>query len=208
MTVYLFLLILFSGCHQEKLTTVSLAMQPDEAKNLSKAAFLDFGGALKGELTAAMKDGGPTAAVEVCHRRAPQIAESVSEMWRFSVGRSSHKLRNPENAPLESVKKYLAEYSEKKAADAPVEVADVGQEWIVISPIEAQPLCLTCHGDPKTFDPNLKQALAERYPEDQATGFEAGDLRGVFWAKIPKDYQPVSGVVPISDSSPRKIKTH
>ena len=39
-------------------------------------------------------------------------------------------------------------------------------------------MCLTCHGS--DIDANIAEALAERYPADEATGFATGDLRGVF----------------------------
>ncbi|MGM0774574.1 MAG: c-type heme family protein, partial [Pseudomonadota bacterium] len=37
---------------------------------------------------------------------------------------------------------------------------------------------LGCHG--KSIDPEVKAKLDELYPEDQATGFSEGDLRGAF----------------------------
>jgi hypothetical protein len=43
-------------------------------------------------------------------------------------------------------------------------------------------LCLTCHGS--NLDADIAASIAERYPEDRATGFEAGDLRGVFWVEF------------------------
>jgi hypothetical protein len=81
----------------------------------------------------------------------------------------------------------------------------------VIAPIPTLPLCLTCHGDPKSFSPELKEALGKHYPADQATGFKDGDLRGVFWARVPRAPSaeaPVSGSAPITGASSRKIKTH
>jgi hypothetical protein len=36
------------------------------------------------------------------------------------------------------------------------------------------------HGDPDTFAPEVSQALQKLYPDDAATGFEIGDLRGAF----------------------------
>ena len=33
--------------------------------------------------------------------------------------------------------------------------------------------------------PDVAAHIAQAYPEDQATGFEVGDLRGVFWV-LPK----------------------
>ena len=51
-----------------------------------------------------------------------------------------------------------------------------------VEPIVAQPLCLTCHG--KAISEATRAALAERYPDDKATGFEKGDLRGLFWVEF------------------------
>ena len=52
-----------------------------EVKDLAaegKALIQKFGGTLKGELQAAMKDGGPVAAIEVCNVRAPEIGAQVA----------------------------------------------------------------------------------------------------------------------------------
>jgi len=38
--------------------------------------------------------------------------------------------------------------------------------------------CSTCHGT--DIDPALEGAIVEAYPQDIATGFEPGDLRGAF----------------------------
>ena len=53
-----------------------------------------------------------------------------------------------------------------------------------VEPIFMQPLCVTCHG--AELAPDLQARLEELYPEDQATGYSAGDLRGVFWAELPR----------------------
>ncbi len=44
--------------------------------------------------------------------------------------------------------------------------------------IPTKGLCLTCHG--KTLAEPVKATLAELYPEDKATGFKVGDIRGAF----------------------------
>jgi hypothetical protein len=46
-------------------------------------------------------------------------------------------------------------------------------------------LCLVCHGE--TLAPEIAAQIAAQYPEDQATGFADGDLRGVFWVEFPSD---------------------
>ena len=50
-------------------------------------------------------------------------------------------------------------------------------------PLVIQPVCLTCHG--AEVGPEIKAAIAERYPQDQATGYKLGELRGVIWAELP-----------------------
>jgi len=44
--------------------------------------------------------------------------------------------------------------------------------------IPTQAMCLACHGE--SLSQELQAVLHERYPEDQATGFKEGDIRGAF----------------------------
>jgi hypothetical protein len=39
-------------------------------------------------------------------------------------------------------------------------------------------VCLLCHG--AQLAPGVSQVLTELYPEDKATGFSMGDIRGAF----------------------------
>jgi len=48
-------------------------------------------------------------------------------------------------------------------------------------PTAAEP-CLMCHGS--GLDPALKAEIERLYPDDQATGFKAGELRGAFTVTI------------------------
>ena len=52
-----------------------------------------------------------------------------------------------------------------------------------VEPIRTKGLCLQCHGN--AIDSTVQVRLNELYPDDQATGFEEGDLRGMFWVKLP-----------------------
>jgi hypothetical protein len=54
-----------------------------------------------------------------------------------------------------------------------------------VEPIFVQPLCLTCHGT--ELAPELEAAIEQHYPSDEATGYVAGDLRGMFWAELPRE---------------------
>ncbi|MDJ0926116.1 MAG: DUF3365 domain-containing protein [Gammaproteobacteria bacterium] len=138
----------------------------------------------KRDLQAALQAGladGIAGAIDVCRVQAPAIAAShAAESIR--VGRTSHRLRNPANAPADWMKPVLADYLEGGGRDprlVPLADGTVGY----VEPIVTQPLCLTCHG--ASLAPEVAKELAELYPDDQATGFRAGDLRGIFWARFP-----------------------
>lgn len=204
---------LLCGCQPTVQPSSAFTPRPisaSEAQEQATQAFARLGGTLKAELGTALADGGPGAAVEVCRERAPRLAEQISQEVGFPVGRSSHRWRQPNNAPQPELADYLAAHSAQPGAQAPVAVVEAPEQYTVIAPIVTQPLCLTCHGDAKTFPPALREALAKNYPDDRATGFAAGDLRGVFWAKVPS--RSLEGVIPASapgaDPASRRIETH
>jgi hypothetical protein len=51
-------------------------------------------------------------------------------------------------------------------------------------PIKLQAQCLMCHGPEEQIVPEIKAQLAKLYPDDRATGFEEGELRGWFWIDL------------------------
>jgi len=140
----------------------------------------------KKELKSALLEGleqGPVEAISVCQVRAPEIAESRRREG-IRVGRSSHRLRNPANSSPEWVQTAIQMYLDDDRNRAAYVVPLSDDRWGYAEPIIAQPLCLTCHG--QDLSPAVAERIDELYPEDQAVGFEAGDLRGVFWLEFPK----------------------
>lgn len=150
-----------------------------------------FGKTLKGELQAAMKEGGPMAAVSVCHQRAPEIAAQLSEETGFTLRRTSLKPRA--TPPTDWERAVLKEFESRHAkGESPKTI-----EWHEVATVEGekrlrymkaigtQEVCLTCHGT--NVDPALKAKIDRLYPEDQATGFEKGDIRGAFSITAPLD---------------------
>ena len=150
------------------------------------AAFDELQKRLGERLRAELGSGGPAAAVGVCATEAPAIAAELAQRQGFVFGRTSHRVRNPANAPRPWVAPWLARFAGGPAASAEPAAYDLGDRLGVIRPIGMQPLCLVCHGDPASLDPALKAELARRYPADVATGFKEGELRGAFWAEVPK----------------------
>ena len=136
---------------------------------------------LKQALVAGMQKG-PLDAISVCKDQAPAIAESLSPEG-IQMGRTSHRLRNPDNLAPEWVDTVLQTYLGEEPGRAPRLVTLPNDRLGYVEPIATQPLCLVCHG--KSLAPDVAAHIAEAYPEDQATGFAAGDLRGVFWVEYP-----------------------
>jgi hypothetical protein len=44
--------------------------------------------------------------------------------------------------------------------------------------IRIQEFCLACHGPADSISAAVKQVIAARYPEDRATDYRLGELRG------------------------------
>jgi len=160
----------------------------------SRQLAMQLGGQLKAELSKAIAEGGPVAAINVCYLRAPEIAAQLSQASGARVGRTALRVRNPSNAPDELERSVLEQFSADLGSgpvDRPLEAVfeirrgdAVERRYMRAIPTDA--LCLTCHG--KVLAPELAAAIARDYPKDQATGFEQGQLRGAFsvvWPATP-----------------------
>ena len=140
-----------------------------------------FSGQLKSELSAAIKAGGLVNGIKVCQQRAPVIAASLStDGWQ--VARKSNKNRNPNNAPdnweQQQLQHYLAMIADNQPLARQHTSAISKNTFRYSSPIVTAPLCLSCHGE--NIAPEVKQALTHYYPNDLATGYQLGELRGIF----------------------------
>ncbi len=127
---------------------------------------------------------GPVQAISACQLQAPEIAEALS-LDGMSLGRTSHRLRNPANASPEWVRPVLEDYVASSSDRASRIVVLPNKRLGYVEPILLQPVCLTCHGD--VLAPDIESRINELYPEDRAVGFRVGDLRGVFWIEFPAE---------------------
>lgn len=147
--------------------------------------------ALASRLKASMRVGGPLAAIDTCHVEAPGITETTGEAEGLVVARTALRVRNPANTPDEWEQTQLERFSTALAEGAApgslsaLERVDTGggdHVWRYMQPILTGGLCLQCHGD--VLAPEVAAAIAERYPNDQATGFALSSLRGAFTVTI------------------------
>lgn len=142
--------------------------------------------ALLRELTDALARGGPTLAVNSCHVDVIKVTQRVGRQEGVAVGRTSHRLRNPTNAPRPWAAPLVAAYAGRQARDVDGFAVDLGDKVGLLRPIAHRPLCATCHGPADQIAPAVRATLADRYPADRATGFEEGEIRGWFWVEVPK----------------------
>lgn len=183
------MLLLAAGCGQDEETADAVDPLQEREDMLTAAAHKivgDFSRELKSELLAAVNSGGPAHAITVCSELAPAIANQFSHENQMLVRRVSDRNRNPNNIP-DSLQAVLLERF--RQSDSLEEVIvwkdyDTLEVFAYHKPIWTGQLCLNCHGPHEKLDEEVQQALAEKYPNDQATGFQDGDLRGMFVVEI------------------------
>ena len=84
----------------------------------ARAAAKELASSLGEQLTAALEAGDPASAISVCQYAAPAVAAGVSEHTGVRIGRTSLRVRNPENAPDEWERARLREFEDAQAGGA------------------------------------------------------------------------------------------
>lgn len=164
-----------------------------EIRTLGERAINRIGVTLINEVSVAVAKSGAEKAIDVCHLKAlPLTGEIIAGMPRITaVKRTSLRLRNPANAPDEAEKLALNKVQEDlttgilpkvlvQRLDRPGEKS----EWRVYRPVGVAQQCVNCHGPPDTLAPGVQSKLTGLYPADQATGYAAGQWRGLIRVSI------------------------
>jgi len=173
------------------LSSVAMAGEIDMRSKQSRIVVGDFMLLLKAELKAAMKDGGPGNAIQVCKTQAPKIAADISAKQGWRVARTSLKLRNPLNEADAWEVKVMQEFEKRKAGGeeikklefAEIVSTDGKKQFRYMKAIPTGKVCLQCHGS--KIDPDVMDTLQKFYPVDKAIGFKQGDIRGAFTITQP-----------------------
>lgn len=164
---------------------------------LGKSAAGALKNVLKSNLQKQMKEEGPLGAVQFCADKAMQLTDEVNAYAKkgIKVKRVSEKFRNPANAPDN-----LDQVAFKYFATRKAETGEYPSEFILrqrykedkdieifryYEPLVMQDACMTCHGD--AIKPDVAAAIKGRYPEDLATGYKLGELRGLIAVQVTPD---------------------
>ena len=141
---------------------------------------------LKGEI----EKSGPEGAIPVCKDMAPKMGGEVFKQTGWKIKRGSLKVRNEARAIPDDWEKAALEDFDKRAAagESPAQLEKgekIGNEYRYVKALPVQPLCLNCHGPVDQISPAVKAVLDQHYPNDRATGYSVGQIRGAISVRKP-----------------------
>jgi hypothetical protein len=167
------------------------ALAEDSAAFVAQAdmASLALMQTLSGRLTAALGEGGAAHAIEFCATAARPLTDSVGSAHDVELLRVTDRTRNAANAADADDRAAMAAFASALAESGSVPPYRVqrtaGGELRYYRPLLVGALCEQCHGPVDGLAADVVRVLRERYPDDAATGYTAGELRGVLRVAAP-----------------------
>lgn len=144
---------------------------------------------LSERLKSALENGGVEYAIPFCNSTAIPLTDSLASTHQAQIRRIAIQYRNPHNEPNATqhaifTKMEHAIKTGKAAKPHIQQLADGSAAYY--SPIILGEPCLKCHGEPNTdiLKADMK-LISELYPQDLATGFKIGDMRGMWEVIMP-----------------------
>lgn len=147
-----------------------------------------------GAMQHAVEERGTAEAIPVCRDQAPALLAALREKTGWSIRRVSLKTRNPERGTpdaweTETLRQFDAR---QQAGEMPsqIERSAIVQEggqtrFRYMKALPVAPVCTQCHGPLEQLDPVVQRSLQQHYPQDQATGYQAGQIRGALSVSRP-----------------------
>lgn len=145
---------------------------------------------VRGLLLREIDKGGLSSAVRVCSELAQEMTLQFNAETGHHVRRISLKYRSPKNVPDAYEQRRLEEFNilnqKRELSNEYSEIVEEqGKKYLrYLRPLIVAPVCVHCHGPIENIPQEVKTILAERYPDDRATGFLVGDVRGAITVKI------------------------
>ena len=181
----LFITTSLAACLTLPLTTLAQTnteQLDQEARDIAK----QFLGQLKPTLQKSMKSDGPVKTIEVCQVKAPKIAEALAQKTGWDINRVSLKPRGETAQPDQWEATVLKRFNEQLANGASPKKMEFSAivsvnnqtEYRYMKAIPTGKVCLACHGS--NLAQPIQDALKSHYPNDHATGYSKGQIRGAF----------------------------
>jgi hypothetical protein len=159
----------------------------DERVRKARELVQAFHERFKAALHASLKTDGIAGSVAPYQSFVAELLTTLSEESQFEIGRTSTRLRNPDNGSdaweLAGLERFAADI---KAGADPMKLERFevtrtreGQNLFrYMSPIMMRDSCLGCHGTEVKAD--VKSEISKIYSDDKALGYSLGDMRGAF----------------------------
>lgn len=141
---------------------------------------------LKSVLINQIQTNGLLKAVSVCSDTAQVLTNNFGLKKGVFIRRVSLKSRNPDNLPDDFEKRILNKFEllkQNNELDDKTEHSEIVKEGEFsylryLKPILVGAECLNCHGKENEISQDVKELIAQKYPDDKAVGYTVGDLRG------------------------------
>ena len=170
-------------------TVLSAEVQAATAER-GKAIVAEASSLLSSNLQSAMQQGGVSNALPFCSLVASPLTAGLASKHGVTIRRVTHKARNPgdraDGSELAILKHFEAALTGTNPPP-PVVTNYAGTTVTFFAPIVLNnELCLKCHGEPgKDISAENLAVIQRLYPQDEATGFKLGQLRGAWRIDIP-----------------------
>jgi hypothetical protein len=114
-----------------------------------------------------------------------EIGKKFYNATGYRLRQVSSKYRNPKNRPDKFEEKALAEFEGDKNLTEYKGVDEIESKRVLryLIPLHIEEACLKCHSAKET----VPGFIQEDYPDDKATGYTFGDLRGAISVAVPID---------------------
>jgi hypothetical protein len=114
-----------------------------------------------------------------------EIGKKFYNATGYRLRQVSSKYRNPKNKPDKFEENALAEFEKNKNLSEYKGVEKIDGQKVLryLIPLYIEEACLKCHSAKET----IPEIIQEDYPEDRATDYVFGDLRGAISVAVPID---------------------
>lgn len=173
------------------------ALEPDEAARAVEVGAPAADALMQGlvsELRQSMDQDGVASAVAFCSVEALDITEQIQDEHDagLDLKRTTLRWRNALNAPdpwEERMLQYLDRLERTRPDSVPTQITGQGPDGTLryYRVLRTATMCLHCHGPIPAMASDVRQTIRERYPDDRATGYAEGDLRGLIRVQIPPE---------------------
>jgi len=168
-----------------KIIKVTEAEIVNKVHELGKSIALSTKKTLGRNLQNSLQNGGVESAISFCNLVAMPLVDSLSHIFNTEIKRVSLKARNPNNIPNDLERKILEAYEFLWKDSIPLQTNVqplVENRYLFTKPILIEnAMCITCHGSAENgMLKETEDFIKSKYPDDKATGYHIGDLRGMW----------------------------